>query len=83
MIEWTSNNTNVFLEACSLHRTCSSVGSLNLIGVQQLNDLVHMTKSKNMCTWIVQYKKHIKLNAAEVRKLKSPNNIYLYSNVGI
>ena len=34
IIEWTSNNMNVFLEACGLHRMYSSVDSLNAIGVQ-------------------------------------------------
>ena len=53
-------------------RMCASVGLLNLIGAQQLNNLVCiLPKDKNLCTWIVQCSAHSKLNAAEVEKLKS------------
>ena len=58
MIEWTSNNTNVFLEACGLCKTCSSIGSLNLIGTQQFNNLVHMIKGGNVLAWIIQCSVH-------------------------
>ena len=46
MIEWTLTNINVFLEACFLYRMCASIGSLNLIVAQQVNNLVHIAKKK-------------------------------------
>ena len=60
----------MFLEACSLHRICANVGLLNLIGVQQLKNLVRITKHKNVCAWIVQCSAYNKLNAIEGRKIK-------------
>ena len=71
-IEWTSNDTNVFLEACGLGRMHDSVGQLNLIGVQQINNMVCTTKGKNLHPWIVQCSVHSKLNAAEFKKNKMP-----------
>ena len=70
IIEWTSNNINVFLEACGSSRMCDHIGQLNLIGGQQLNNLVHMTKGKNICSQIVQCSMHTKLDAAKVKKNK-------------
>ena len=74
---------HVFLEACGLNRTCAKVSSLNLVGVQQLNNLVRMTKGKNVCPWIVQSSAHSKLNTAEVEKLRSSNGMHLYSYIGV
>ena len=62
---------------------CTSIISLNLIGVQQLNNLVHMTKGKNIRTWIVQCSVHSKLNAANLKKLRISNGMYLCSDIGI
>ena len=75
---------NVFLEACGLHRTYASVGSLNLIGAQQLNNLVcTMVKGKNVYAWIVQCSTHSKLNVANLEKIKSSNGMYLCSDIGV
>ena len=74
---------NVFLEACYSSKTCASVGLLDLISVQQVNNLVHMTKGKNVQAWIVQCSTHSKLNAAHLKELKSLNGTYLCSYVGI
>ena len=82
MIKQTSNNMNVFFEACSLSIMHDHIGQLSLIGLQQLHDLVCITIGKNMCTWIVQCKAHKELNAAEVEKLKSSNGMHLYSDIG-
>ena len=59
---------NVFLEACGLKRICDHVGQFNVIGAQQLNDLMCMSKCKNVCAWIVQYSAQLKLNAIEVEE---------------
>ena len=53
IIEWTSNNMNVFLKACCLSKAWASVGLLNLISVHQVNNLVLMAKGKNVRAWIV------------------------------
>ena len=82
-IEWTSNNTKVFLEACGLYKTYASVGPLNLIGGQQLNNLVRTTKGQNVLAWIVQCSAHSKLNATNLEKLRSLKSMYLCSNIGI
>ena len=42
------------MEACYLSKMRASVGLLNLIGVQQLNNLVHMSKGKNMYACNIQ-----------------------------
>ena len=73
---------NVFLEACGLHRMCASVSSLNLYGVQKLNNLVHATIGKRMHARIVQCSACSKLNVAEVEKLRSLNGRYLSSDIG-
>ena len=62
-------------------RICGSVGSLNLIGAQQLNNLVCITKGKNVHAWIIQCSTHSKLNAAKLKK-KRPNSMYLCSDIG-
>ena len=72
-IEWTSNDINVFLEACDLGRTRDNAGYLNLIGMQQVNDMVLTTKGKNLCAWVVQSTTHSILNAAELKEIKCPN----------
>ena len=68
---------NVFLEACGLGRMCNSIGLINLIGAQKVNNMVHTTKGKNLCAWVIQYNVHRKLNAAELEKLRCLNSIYL------
>ena len=74
---------NVFLEAYGLGRTRDSVSQLNLIGMQQINDVVYTTKGKNLRAWVVQCSMHSKLNAAELEELQLPNCMYLYSDIGI
>ena len=56
---------NVFLEACGLIKTRDHIGQLNLIGAQQLKNLVWTTKGKNMHAWIVQCNTHSKLDEAK------------------
>ena len=82
-IEQASNNMNVFLEACGLGRTRESVNYLNLIGAQQLSNMVCTTKGKNLCAWVVQCIVNHKLNSTELEKSRSLNGIYLYSEIGI
>ena len=52
-IKWTTNNINMFLKAYHSSKIYASVVSLNLISLQQLKNLVCMTKGKNLHTWIV------------------------------
>ena len=82
-IEWTSSDKNVFLEAFGLGRMLNSVGQLNLIGMQQINNMVRTTKGINLCTWVLQCSAHSKLNAAELEKLSYPNGMYFCSYIGV
>ena len=82
-IKQTSNDMNVFLEACGLGRMHNSVGQLNLIGEQQINNMVCTTKGKNQHAWVIQCSMHNKLNAAELENLRCPNNMYLCSDIGV
>ena len=56
---------------------------LNIIGAQQINNIVCATKGKNLCTWVVQCSMHSKLNTTELEKLKSPKMVYFCSYIGV
>ena len=74
---------NVFLETFGLDKMRDSVGQLNIIGAQKINDILRTTKGKNLCAWVIQCSAHSKLTTAELKKLRCPNDMYLCSDIGI